>query len=79
MKAAQRDQEEVTMPSQTISNWCRGISLEVQWLRLCTSIVGGVGLIPGWRTRSLHAVKHGQKIWCQNDVEFIGDFTTTKE
>ena len=23
----------------------------VQWLRLCTSSVGGMGLIPGWGTK----------------------------
>ena len=84
VKATHKDQEEVIMPSQTISNWCRGISLVVQWLRLCASTEGGVGLISGWWTRSLHAVKHGQKTknktsWCQNDAEFIRDFTTTKE
>ena len=84
VKATHKDQEEVIMPSQTVSNWCRGISLVVQWLRLCASTEGGVGLISGWWTRSLHAVKHGQKTknktsWCQNDAEFIRDFTTTKE
>ena len=31
-------------------------SLEVQWLRLCTSISGGVGLIPGQGTGVPHAV-----------------------
>ena len=31
-------------------------SLEVQWLRLCTSISGGVGVIPGQGTRVPHAM-----------------------
>ena len=26
-------------------------SLAVQWFGLCTSIAGGVGLIPGWGTK----------------------------
>ena len=34
----------------------------VQWLRLCTSTAGGVGLIPGQGTKLLHAIRHGQKI-----------------
>ena len=29
----------------------KGISLTVQWLRLCTSTAGGAGLIPDWGTR----------------------------
>ena len=28
----------------------KGISLVVQWLRLCTSTAEGGGSIPGWRT-----------------------------
>ena len=28
-----------------------GTSLVVQWLRLCPSNAGGMGLIPGWGTR----------------------------
>ena len=38
-----------------------GTSLAVQWLRLCTSIAGGAGLFPGWRTKILHASRCGQK------------------
>ena len=30
----------------------------VQWLRLCASSAGDVGLIPGWETKSLHAEGH---------------------
>ena len=30
-----------------------------QWLRLCASIAGGVGSIPGWGTKILHGVWHG--------------------
>ena len=33
----------------------------VQWLRLCASTVGASGLIPGWGTKILYAVWHGQK------------------
>jgi len=33
----------------------------VQWLRLCTSSVGGTGLIPGLGTKTPHALWHGQK------------------
>ena len=40
----------------------------VQWLRLCTSTVGGVGSIPGQGTKILHAAqpkkkKNVEKIW----------------
>ena len=35
-----------------------GTSLVVQWLRLRTSTAGGVGLIPGGRTKIPHA------LWC---------------
>ena len=35
-------------------------SLAVQWLRLCDSIAGGMGLIPGQGTKILHAMCHGQ-------------------
>ena len=38
-----------------------GISLAVQWLRLCNSITGGVGSISGQRTKIPHAVQRGQK------------------
>ena len=33
--------------------WC------VQWLGLHASTAGGVGSIPGWGTKILHAVWHG--------------------
>ena len=33
-----------------------GASLVVQWLRLCASIAGGVGLTLGWRTKIPHAM-----------------------
>ena len=33
----------------------------VQWLRLCASNVGGVGLIPDQGTKISDAVGHGQK------------------
>ena len=38
-----------------------GPSLVVQWLRLRTSTAGVTGSIPGWGTKILHAVRHGQK------------------
>ena len=42
-----------------ISIW--GISLVVQWLRLCTANAGGVGSIPGLGTKIPHAMWNGQK------------------
>ena len=39
----------------------QGTSLAVQWLRPCASSVGGVGSIPGWRTKMLYAAWHSQK------------------
>ena len=39
-----------------------GTSLEVQWLRLRASNAGGAGLIPGWGTKMLHAVRGAAKI-----------------
>ena len=36
-------------------------SLVVQWLRLCTSTVGAMGLTPGRGTKILQAMRHGQK------------------
>ena len=36
-------------------------SLVVQWLRLCASTAGGLGLIPGQGTKIPHATWHNQK------------------
>ena len=36
-------------------------SLAVQWLRLCVSNAGGVGLIPGQGTKIPHTAQHSQK------------------
>ena len=36
-------------------------SLVIQWLGLCDSTSGCTGSIPGWGTKILHAVEHGQK------------------
>ena len=36
-------------------------SLAVQWLELCASTAGGMGLIPGQGTEILQATQHGQK------------------
>jgi len=38
-----------------------GISLEVQWLRLCTSTAGDMGLIPDQGAKITHAMWHGHK------------------
>ena len=38
-----------------------GTSLVVQWLRLCTPNAGGLGSIPGQRTKIPHAAT---KTWC---------------
>ena len=49
----------------------------VQWLRLCASNAGGMGLTPGQETRSPHAVRHGQKnvkisFFKKDDMKGIG-------
>ena len=38
-----------------------GISMAVQWLRLHTSVAGGMGWIPGQGPRIPHATQHGKK------------------
>ena len=38
-----------------------GTSLAVQWLKLCSSTAGDLGLIPGQGTRILHTVRCGKK------------------
>ena len=38
-----------------------GNSLAVQWLELCASTVGGLGLIPGLGTKILHAQWNSQE------------------
>ena len=37
-----------------------GTSLAVQWLRSCSPIAGGMGLMPGLRAKILHVVLYGQ-------------------
>ena len=44
-----------------LTKYIQGTSLVVQWLRLCASIAGGMGLIPGWGTKILHATQCSQK------------------
>ena len=44
-----------------LENIMLGTSLVVQWLRLWASNAGGSGLIPGWGTKILHAMKYDQK------------------
>ena len=39
------------------------IFLAVQWLRLCASKAGGMGLIPGWGTKILYTVYSVAKIF----------------
>ena len=34
-----------------------GTSLAIQWLRLCVSTAGGMGSVPGWGARILHATQ----------------------
>ena len=42
----------------TLKSLLQGTSLMVQWLRLCASNAGGVGLIPGQGTMIPHAGRH---------------------
>ena len=44
----------------TCGVWINRTCLVVQWLRLHVSSAGGMGLIPGWRTKMPHAVWHGK-------------------
>jgi len=43
-----------------LQKWFLGTSLAVHWLRLHTSTAGGMGSIPGWGTKILHATR---KTW----------------
>ena len=36
--------------------------LAVQWLRLCSSTAEGMGLIPGWGTKTLHATGYSSPL-----------------
>ena len=38
-----------------------GTFLVVQWLRQWAPTTRGLGLIPSWGTKILHATQHGQK------------------
>ena len=38
-------------------------SLVVQWLQFCAASAGGTVSIPGWGTKILHHVWHGQEIF----------------
>ena len=48
-------------------------SLVVQWLRICASTAGDVGLIPGWGTKIPHAIGHSQKniLYALNPVHIL--------
>lgn len=37
-------------------------SLEIQWLKLCISTAGAIGLLPSWGTQIPHATPSGQNI-----------------
>ena len=39
----------------------KGDFLAVQWLRLCAPNAEGMGSIPDWGAKTLHATWHGQK------------------
>ena len=39
----------------------QGTSLVVQWFRLCAPAPAGMGLIPGWGTKTPHDTEQGQK------------------
>ena len=49
-------------PTQGTNDQTTRTSLEVQWLRLCTSTAGGSGSIPGQGTNIPHAQKKQNKI-----------------
>ena len=49
----------ITVRSFKNSPW--GASLVVQWLRLCASVAGNRGSIPGWGTKIPHATWLGKK------------------
>ena len=38
-----------------------GTTLAIHGLRLCTSNAGAIGMIPGQRTKMLHAMRYGKK------------------
>ena len=54
--------EKILMVKNFLSNNNKGISLVVQWLRLCASNAGGESLIPGQGTKVPRATGHSQKI-----------------
>ena len=45
------------------------IFLAVQWLRLCASKAGGMGLIPGWGTKILYTVYSVAKIFENKNLQ----------
>ena len=52
----------------------------VRWLRLCTSIAGSVGSIPGWGTKiSLPAVKKKERERVRDEEEEIAQHQGKKE
>ena len=48
---------QIEYPEKVLLNSYFRTSLAVQWLRLWASTAGGMGSIPGWRTKILHASK----------------------
>ena len=46
-----------------------GNSLEVQWLKLCTLTVEGLGSIPSQGTKIPHTMQHNQKIERKENIK----------
>ena len=62
-----------------------GLPWDFQWLRHHASSAWGTGSIPGWETKILHAMQHGQKLggkkWliCNFQTLFFVPFLDTQE
>ena len=64
---------EVCTPSGTSSEMRNlGTFLVVQWLRSWASTAWGIGSIPGWGTKILHAMQHDQKQILKKRENFPG-------
>ena len=49
-----------------------GISLAIQWLRLCASSAEGTGSIPGQGIKIPHVMRHSQRNFFKNEVGLQG-------
>ena len=58
-------------PLVRIKTLTAGISLVVQWLRLCTSTAGGTGSIPGWTAKIPHAMGYVQEKKKRNQLHTV--------